>query len=152
MALREGVTTTAHAIEYRVAMPDPASHDFEVEMRVPALPDSDAAEIVFPTWAPGSYMVRDFVRHVFRLAATDDRGRPLERERLDKQRWRIRSGGRAFRVRYRVFAFEATVRTSFLDDSHGYFNGTSVFFHVAGELSRPCRVTVVPPPRSRCRI
>jgi predicted metalloprotease with PDZ domain len=133
-------------------MPEPASHEFEIEMRVPALPDSDAAEIVFPTWAPGSYMVRDFVRHVFRLAVTDDRGRPLARERLDKQRWRVRSGGRAFRVRYRVFAFEATVRTSFLDDSHGYFNGTSVFFHVAGELSRPCRVTVVPPPRARWRV
>ena len=133
-------------------MPEPASHEFDVEMRVPALPDHETAEIVFPTWAPGSYMVRDFVRHVFRLAVTDERGQPLARERLDKQRWRITTGGRAFRVRYRVFAFEASVRTSFLDDSHGYFNGTSVFFHVDGELARPCRVTVVPPPRSGWRV
>ena len=131
-----GVTTQT-PIEYRVAMPEPASHEFDVEMRVPALPDHETAEIVFPTWAPGSYMVRDFVRHVFRLTVTDERGRPLARERLDKQRWRITTGGRAFRVRYRVFAFEATVRTSFLDDSHGYFNGTSVFFHVDGELGAP---------------
>jgi len=146
-----GVTTQT-PIEYRVAMPEPASHEFDVEMRVPALPDHETAEIVFPTWAPGSYMVRDFVRHVFRLTVTDERGRPLARERLDKQRWRITTGGRAFRVRYRVFAFEASVRTSFLDDSHGYFNGTSVFFHVEGELGRPCRVTVVPPPRSGWRV
>jgi predicted metalloprotease with PDZ domain len=132
-------------------MPEPASHEFEVEMRVPALP-GDTVEIVFPTWAPGSYMVRDFVRHVFRLTVTDERGRALPRRRLDKQRWRIETGGRAFRVRYRVFAFEATVRTSFLDDSHGYWNGTSMFFHVAGELERPCRVTVVPPARSGWRV
>ncbi len=62
-------------------------------MRVPALPDRDAVEIVFPAWAPGSYLVRDFVRHVYRLAVTDGRGRPLPAARvvrLDKQRWRIR--------------------------------------------------------------
>ena len=133
-------------------MAEPAAHEFEVEMRVPPLPGLDAVEIVFPTWAPGSYLVRDFVRHVFRLTVTDERGRALARERLDKQRWRIRTGGRAFVVRYRVFAFEASVRTSFLDDSHGYWNGTSVFFYVAGELGRPCRVTIVPPQRAGWKV
>ena len=66
-------------------------------MRVPALPGHETAEIVFPTWAPGSYLVRDFVRHVIGLTVTDARGRTLARERLDKQRWRIQTGGRAFR-------------------------------------------------------
>ena len=133
-------------------MSEPASHEFEVEMRVPALPERATADIVFPTWAPGSYMVRDFVRHVFQLAIDDGRGHALAHERIDKQRWRVATGGRAFRVRYRVFAFEATVRTSFLDDSHGYWNGTSVFFFVDGELGRPCRVAVVPPPGSGWRV
>jgi predicted metalloprotease with PDZ domain len=149
------LTTTRSPIAYRVAMPDPASHELEVEMAVPALPDRDTVDIVFPTWAPGSYMVRDFVRHVYRLKVTDGRGRPLPREevvRIDKQRWRVTTAGRPFRIGYRVFAFEPTVRTSFLDTSHGYWNGTSVFFYVDGELARPCRVTVVPPPRSRWRV
>jgi predicted metalloprotease with PDZ domain len=146
------LTTSAEPIRYRVAMPQPATHEFEVEMRVPALPGRNAVELVFPAWAPGSYMVRDFVRHVFELAVTDLSGRPLRRERLDKQRWRVSSAGRGFVVRYRVFAFEATVRTSFLDDSHGYWNGTSLFFFVDGELGRPCRVTVVPPRSARWRV
>jgi predicted metalloprotease with PDZ domain len=93
-------------------------------------------------------MVRDFVRHVYRLQITDTAGRPLPRERVDKQRWRVTTHGRAFRVRYRVFAFEASVRTSFLDASHGYWNGTSLFFFVEGATTHPCRVTVVPPARS----
>jgi predicted metalloprotease with PDZ domain len=132
-------------------MSEPASHELEVEMTVPALSHADA-EIVFPAWAPGSYLVRDFVRHVIGLAVTDLRGRPLATERLDKQRWRIASAGQPFRVRYRVFAFEASVRTSFLDASHAYWNGTSVFFFVDGELARPCRVTVEPPPGSRWKV
>jgi predicted metalloprotease with PDZ domain len=133
-------------ITYRVAMGAPQDHEFEIEMQVPALPERDQVEIVFPAWAPGSYLVRDFVRHVYRLAITDERGRALEQQRLDKQRWRVRTGGRAFRVRYRVFAFEASVRTSFLDDSHAYWNGTSLFFFVEGEIDRPCRVVVDLPP------
>jgi predicted metalloprotease with PDZ domain len=131
-------------------MPVPASHEYEVEMRVPAMPGRDEVEIAFPAWAPGSYMIRDFVRHVSGLTVTDERGRPLPADsvsRLDKQRWLIGSGGRALRVRYRVFAFEATVRTSFLDDSHAYWNGTSLFFYVEGQLSRPCQVEVVLPRR-----
>jgi predicted metalloprotease with PDZ domain len=146
---REGrsVITTARdprPIDYGVAMPQPQTHEFHIEMRVPALPHS-SVEIVFPCWAPGSYMVRDFVRHVYGLQITDEAGRALPFERLDKQRWSIVSEGVPFVVRYRVFAFETTVRTSFLDDSHGYWNGTSLFFAVDGELTRPCQVRVAAP-------
>ena len=75
------------------------------------------------------------------------RARPAARARAPRQAALAdhAPAGAPFVVRYRVFAFEASVRTSFLDDSHGYWNGTSVFFYVAGELERPCRVTVAPP-------
>jgi predicted metalloprotease with PDZ domain len=145
-------TPAAAPISYRVAMPAPRDHEYEIQMDVPALPGRDAVELVFPAWAPGSYLVRDFVRHVYRLAITDGRGRALPTERLDKQRWRVMTDGRAFRVSYRVFAFEASVRTSFLDDSHAYWNGTSLFFFVDGELARPCRVVVAPPARAGWRV
>jgi predicted metalloprotease with PDZ domain len=145
-------TSAAAPVRYRVAMPTPNDHEYEVEIDVPALPGRDTVDLVFPAWAPGSYMVRDFVRHVYRLTVTGAAGRSLPRQRIDKQRWRVTTGGRPFRVRYRVFAFEATVRTSFLDDSHAYWNGTSLFFYVEGEERRPCRVTVVPPPGRRWRV
>ena len=137
-------------ITYRVSMPHPASHEYTVEMQVPALAGRDEVTIAFPAWAPGSYMVRDFVRHLTGLTITDGAGHALPSARvtrLDKQRWRVRTGGHAFRVRYRIFAFEATVRTSFLDDSHAYWNGTSLFFFVEGELGRRAEVTVELPDR-----
>ncbi|HEY4395392.1 MAG TPA: PDZ domain-containing protein [Polyangia bacterium] len=151
--VRKKFAATASPIAYRVSMPHPASHEYEVEMQVPALVGRDEVTIVFPAWAPGSYMVRDFVRHLTGLTVTDGAGHalpPARVARLDKQRWRVRTGGHAFRVRYRIFAFEATVRTSFLDDSHAYWNGTSLFFFVEGELDRPAEVTVeLPDPRWR---
>jgi predicted metalloprotease with PDZ domain len=134
-------------IRYRVAFPDLLAHELEVTMEIPAevAADGGALEIAFPVWAPGSYMVRDFPRHVYDLTITDRRGRPLPAERLDKGRWRISHGGAEARVRYRVFAFEQTVRTSHVDDRHAYFNGTSVFFFVDGAVERPCEVEIAAP-------
>ena len=133
-------------VRYRVAMPEPVSHELHVTMEIPALADRQSLDLVFPAWAPGSYLVRDFVRHVYDLAISDGHGHPVPAERLDKLRWRVRSDGRALRVSYRVFAFEQSVRTSFLDDSHAFWNGTSVFFYVEGETQRPCLVAVAAPP------
>ncbi|HEY4187606.1 MAG TPA: PDZ domain-containing protein [Polyangia bacterium] len=142
---RRPTTRDGEPFRYRVGMANPGQHEFQVEMRVPALPERAHVELVFAAWAPGSYMIRDFVRHVYGLEITDERGRALDAERLDKQRWRVTSGGAPFVVRYRVFAFETSVRTSFLDDSHGYWNGTSLFFAVEGETRRAHDVTVDPP-------
>ena len=101
-------------IRYRVAMPKPQSHEFEVTVEIPAAHGREAVDILFPAWAPGSYLVRDFSRHVYDFDVRDASGKPVPCERLDKLRWRLQSDGRALAVRYRVFAFETSVRTSSL--------------------------------------
>jgi predicted metalloprotease with PDZ domain len=132
-------------LSYRVAMPEPSSHELEVTLEVPPIPARGSIDLVFPAWAPGSYLVRDFVRHVYDLRITGADGQPLPFERVDKQRWRVASGGAAVRAHYRVFAFEQSVRTSFLDAAHAFWNGTSVFFFVDGEADRPCHLAVDAP-------
>ena len=129
-------------MRYRVQLEEPTGHEIAVSMVIPALPDREEVTIGMPAWAPGSYLVRDFVRHVYDLEVTDARGRPLPISRADKQHWRIVTGGRAATVRYRVFAFEETVRTSYFDDRHAYWNGTSLFFYLEGDLARPHEVEV----------
>ncbi|HEX7499099.1 MAG TPA: PDZ domain-containing protein [Polyangia bacterium] len=139
-------------IRYRVAMPEPHSHEFHITMEIPALPGRETIDVVFPAWAPGSYLVRDFSRHIYDLDIRDRAGKAVPHERLDKQRWRLTTDGRPVTIRYRVFAFEVSVRTSFLDDSHAFLSGTSLFFFVDGELARPCVLTVEPPPGWRISI
>jgi predicted metalloprotease with PDZ domain len=130
-------------IRYHVAMPSPQSHELVVTMKIPALAESEV-RIGMPAWAPGSYMVRDFARHVYDFEVRDERGRALEFTRLDKQRWEIFTGGNAVTVSYRIFAFEESVRTSIFDDQHAFWNGSSLCFYVEDELDRPCEVEVVP--------
>jgi len=131
-------------LRYRVAMPEPSSHEFHVTLQIPTLRERPVLDLVFPAWTPGSYMVRDFSRHIYDLQITSN-GRAIPSERLDKLRWRVQSGGHPVEVSYRVFAFDQSVRTSFLDEDRAFLIGTSLFFLVEGEATRPCLLDIEPP-------
>jgi predicted metalloprotease with PDZ domain len=131
-------------MRYRVSLPDPDSHLFHVEARL-SRPGPNP-ELCFPVWTPGSYLVREFARHVEGLQAEDGEGRPLPLSRLDKHRITVAAGeASAVVLRYRVYANELTVRTCHLDGTHGYLNGAAVFPYLAGRLDEPCTLEVVPP-------
>src|SRR5215813_11235275 len=117
---------TSEAVRYRISMPRPHTHLFEVEATFPPL---DHLEALLPVWTPGSYLVREYPRHVQDVSAVDTQGNALAVERADKRTWRVAADGRAVILRYRVYANELTVRTSHLDGSHGYFNGATVFLY-----------------------
>lgn len=129
------------AVQYRVSMPRPHSHLFEVEATFPAGPE--VLDALMPVWTPGSYLVREYARHVQDVTATNSRGEPLEVQRTDKRTFRVRAGGERVTLRYRVYANELTVRTSHLDGSHGYFNGATLFLYTEAtrHLEHHVRVT-----------
>ncbi len=130
------------AVRYRVSMSRPHSHLFEVEARFPAL---DVLDAVLPAWTPGSYLLREYARHVQDVSAQDDSGQPLPVTRTDKRTWRVETHGRPAVLRYRVYAHELTVRTSHLDGTHGYFNGATLFLHAEALRHLPHRVRVEAP-------
>ncbi len=71
----------------------------------------------------------------------------IDVEKIDKNTWRITTNGaKSINVSYEVYSFELSVRTSFLDDSHGYLNGTSVFMYVDGAKDTPGKLTIIPHP------
>jgi len=132
-------------MRYRLSMPEPHSHLFHVEAVVDR--PGEAVELVFPVWTPGSYLVREFARHVEGAAAEDGAGRLLPLERLDKHRFLLRTAGaeRAL-FRCRVYANELTVRTCHLDGTHGFVNPAAVFPYARGREAEPHAVEVLPPP------
>jgi predicted metalloprotease with PDZ domain len=132
-------------MRYRLSMPEPHAHLFHVEVVVER--PGNALELVFPVWTPGSYLVREFARHVEGFAAEDGAGRALPLERLDKHRFVVRAGAaeRAV-VRYRVYANELTVRTCHLDGTHGFVNPAAVFPYARGRELEPHAVEIATPP------
>jgi predicted metalloprotease with PDZ domain len=131
-------------MHYRIAMPEPHGHLFHVEVMIDG--PGDALVLALPVWTPGSYLVREFARHVEGLVAEDGAGRALPVVRLDKRRWRVEArGGAHVLVRYRVYANELTVRTCHLDGSHGYFNGAALLLYAEGREREEHAIEVEPP-------
>jgi predicted metalloprotease with PDZ domain len=140
------MTSTAARIRYHVGMPAPHTHLFQVTLDITGCQGA-TLDLALPVWTPGSYMVREYARHVQELvveAAGDaNGGRGLACRKVEKSRWRVDLGGAmALRVRYNVYAFEQTVRTSYLDGTHGYFNPATLCLYVPGRQAEPHEITV----------
>ncbi|MDZ7752741.1 MAG: PDZ domain-containing protein [Gammaproteobacteria bacterium] len=134
------MTDSPAPIHYRIHPGDPAAHVFEVECRV-AEPAAAGQVFSLPAWIPGSYMIRDFARNVLSFTAASAAG-PVGVKKLDKQTWQCDAVAGELTVRYRIYAWELTVRAAHLDTTHGYFNGTSVFMAVAGREASACTVDI----------
>ena len=73
-------------IHYSIVPLDPHAHLFEVAVRIEH-PDPEGQAVYLPVWIPGSYMVREFARHLEAVTATVG-GRDLAIVKTSKTHWR----------------------------------------------------------------
>jgi predicted metalloprotease with PDZ domain len=132
-------------ISYTVSMPRPATHLLEVEMRLRWNQMPAAAQLKMPVWTPGSYLIREYARHVQDFAVKDTTGRALTWEKISKNTWQIDTkGAKEIVVTYRVYSNELTVRTNELNDEHAFWNNAALLMFPAGQLAAPSTVRVIP--------
>ena len=130
-------------ISYHISMPEPHTHYYEVEMMVSHNSDK-TVRLKMPVWTPGSYLVREFARHIPRVRAFAGT-QQLKVNKINKNTWEVNAGYyKKFTVMYRIYAYEQSVRTSYLSDSRGYFNGTSIFLYVDDRKYEPGEIKVTP--------
>jgi predicted metalloprotease with PDZ domain len=134
----------APKVEYFLAMPEPHTHYFEVQMKVSDFQQS-FIDFKLPVWTPGSYLIREYAKSVEGFTAKNGNGQALKSEKVKKNTWRVYTdNAKEVTVNYKVYAFEISVRTSYLDASHGYLNGTNVFMFVPQLLQNPVTLKVTP--------
>jgi predicted metalloprotease with PDZ domain len=140
------VSGAAPEISYAVSMPRPHTHLLEVEMRLSYPQGAPAAvELVMPVWTPGSYLVREYARHVQDFAARTAEGRPLPWTKTNKNTWRVDpAGARELRATYKVYSNELTVRTNELNDRHAFWNNAALLMYPEGHLKAPSTLRVAP--------
>lgn len=128
---------------YRVEAADPAAHLFQVTLTV-TQPQA-GQRVSLPAWIPGSYLVREFARHLQRLTARQD-GRPVAIQQVDKATWQVECvPSSPLVLSYEVYAFDNSVRTAWLDSQRGFFNGTSLCLRVHGQAQEPHELELVAP-------
>lgn len=136
-------------ISYRIDVHNAQAHLYRVTLTVPA--PSATQRLSLPVWIPGSYLVREFARHLSGLEAKQGSravSRSVPLTQLDKATWQAECSGRAaLVVTYLVYAFDTSVRAAFLDAQRGFFNGTGLCLRVEGREAEPHRLELRSLPR-----
>ena len=137
------------AILYRIEPIDPHAHLLQVTLKV-LRPSSDGQRVALPAWIPGSYMIREFARHIIRIEAHCNT-KPVRLDKLDKHTWRAAPVDGVLEISYTVYAWDLSVRAAHLDASHAFINASSVCLRVIGQEGLPCCVELAPPPAAIAR-
>ncbi len=103
-------------------------------MQLPA----GVSEVGFPSWAPGSYLMREFSRFVRDVHAHHG-GAPVGVKRVSRNRWAVCGPAT---LEYSVYAREKSVRTAFLDESLAFFLPSNLLVFVDGQGSAELTVDV----------
>lgn len=132
-------------VRYVVSFPEPHTHFVQVAMSIDDA-DEGGVHLSLPVWTPGSYLVREYARHLEGIVARRATGEEVPVAQVDKRTWRVDTKpGKRVDVTYRVYANELTVRTSHVDADHAFLVSAGVFLHVRGREAEPCLVAVEPP-------
>ena len=142
--LSVGMTARSQVkVGFEVSFKEPQAHYVEMEMTISGLA-KDYVDVKMPVWAPGSYLVREFAKSVEDFSATAG-GKPVKFEKVRKNAWRVYSAkSNAIKIKYRVYGFEVSVRTPFIDATHAFLSSTGIFMYPDGLLKLPSTVKVIP--------
>lgn len=134
-------------LRFTLRFPAPHTHYVEVAAKIPTCGGS-SVELRMAAWTPGSYLVREYARHVEAVAAHSASGVPLAVYKTSKNRWRIDTdGGTVVLLSYRVYCREMSVRTNWVDADFALLNGAPTFLTLAEDRARAHEVRIVLPSR-----
>jgi predicted metalloprotease with PDZ domain len=134
----------SESYRYTVRFPSPLTHYAEVEAIFPA--QAGTLDLFMAVWTPGSYLVREYSRHLEGVTAWDFDGQALTVRKTRKNRWQIEtSRAGEVRVKYRVYCHEMSVRTNWVDETFAILQGAATYLSVVDRLHNPHEVTFVLP-------
>ncbi len=132
-------------VSYTVSMSKPWTHLLEVEMHIKQAQMPEKSEVAMAVWTPGSYLVREYARHVQDFGVKDANGNSLNWSKVNKNNWSIETTGVSeYTVSYRVYANELTVRTNELNSNHAFFTPAALLMFPKGFLNIPSTLKVNP--------
>jgi predicted metalloprotease with PDZ domain len=132
------------AVVYQVCPSDPGAHIFTVTCRIEK-PDPGGQVFSMPAWIPGSYLIRDYARHVIKVDATVD-GLGVAVWKTEKSTWKTAAVDGPLLISAEIYANDLSVRGAFVDGAHAFFNGVCLLFEFHGLADSRCLLHLAPPP------
>ena len=129
-------------VSFEVSFIEPQAHYVDVQMEI-AGNKKEKLDLKMPVWTPGSYLVREFAKNLEGFKAVDGKGKPLLFDKIDKNTWRVQNAAtEKIKVTYRIYAFEVSVRTSFVDASHAFISPSGMFLYPDGQIKSSSTIAI----------
>ena len=133
-------------IGYEVDFSETQNHYLHVTARFDT--NKPKTELMMATWAPGSYLIREYARHIDSMTVTDQDGNPVEFEKTKKNRWMLQTKGvQSVTLKYRLYCNEMTVRTNWTGKAYSMINGAPTFITPVGDRKKTHSVKLNLPKR-----
>ncbi|WP_111859862.1 M61 family metallopeptidase [Acinetobacter sp. CFCC 10889] len=130
-------------LHYQIEFDDYRQHLVHVTLRFLANPTQ---VLSLPTWIPGSYLIREFAKHLEAVKAYDEAGRELQITKFDKNKWRLyNTDHELITVEYDVYAYDLSVRGAYVDQTRLYINPTCLCLGLEDQEHSPIEVEVFLP-------
>ncbi|WP_111892763.1 M61 family metallopeptidase [Acinetobacter sp. MB5] len=130
-------------LHYQIEFDDYQQHLIHVTLRFVANPTQ---ELWLPTWIPGSYLIREFAKHIESVKAYDEAGRQLKISKFEKNKWRLfNTDHELITVEYDVYAYDLSVRGSYVDQTRFYVNPACVCLGLKDQEEAECELEVFLP-------
>ena len=113
-------------ISYEIDFSETQNHYLHVTARFET--KKPKTELMMATWAPGSYLIREYARHIDSMTVTDQAGNPVEFKKTKKNRWMLQTKDvQSVTLKYRLYCNEMTVRTNWTGSAYSMINGAPTF-------------------------
>ena len=138
IAEAEGIEQQPKPISYEVDFLDSHNHYLHIQAEIPV--EKNTTELMMAVWTPGSYLIREYARHIDSFSITSDE-KTVPYKKTRKNRWTVDTEGcRSIRVSYRLYCNEMSVRTNWVGRKYAMINGAPTFVTVAGRLDQPHQI------------
>lgn len=128
-------------VRYTIDLTHRRQHLVTVSVVVPK-DCASGATVALPCWTPGSYLRRDYIRHLQHISATDSNGKPVALTPVEGDTWQLADDvSTAVTVTMELFAHEASVRTNMVDATQALIIPAATCLNVVAATNRQHRVT-----------
>ena len=131
-------------LHYQIEFDDYRQHLIHVTVRFVAQPTQ---VLSLPTWIPGSYLIREFSKHIEGVRAYDEDGRLLQIRKNEKNKWQLfNTDFELITVEYDVYAYDLSVRGAYVDQTRLYVNPACACLGLEGQDDKAIEVELFLPP------
>lgn len=132
-------------LKYKLKIENPKTHYLSVTITGKRESSDSKLSFFIPSWSPGSYLMREYGKHIKNFKALNLGGEFFQYEQVDKGVYEVdfdksdlKGDRESFEITYEVFCHELTVRTSHIDESHAFLHGPTIYMGVLGkEIVKP---------------